>query len=144
MVILNVITTRGGFRVEEAASSSEYTHGGTSVCENQQAWSNVEIYNCTNSVMIIENNSFVGIIERLDFKDTVGELRVNYMTVEIENKNLLPCEKITEEKKFIFLDNVNPNVLEDFQAKTHELVTLTSRISAFKQVQLGKVYNSHA
>jgi hypothetical protein len=35
----------------------------------------MEIFNCTNHAMMIENNSILGIIEKLKDEDQVGELK---------------------------------------------------------------------
>ena len=66
----------------------------------------MEIFNCTNHAMTIEKNSILGIIEKLKDKDQVGELLINKMSVNLEQKELTPAAKITEKKKKYILDNV--------------------------------------
>jgi hypothetical protein len=56
--------------------------------------------------MTIEKNSILGIIEKLKDEDQVGELQINEMTVNLEQKVLTPAAKITEKKKKYILDNV--------------------------------------
>jgi hypothetical protein len=56
--------------------------------------------------MTIEKNSILGIIEKLKDEDQVGELQINEMTVNLEQKELTPAAKITEKKKKYILDNV--------------------------------------
>jgi hypothetical protein len=107
MVTLNVLTNRGGFQVAEAGeavaviSSPDYVvQGGPALVRiNRLSQATMEIFNCTNSVMTIEKDSFLGIIERFEENDTVGELNVNEMTVNIEQTALPTPVKITEEKK---------------------------------------------
>jgi hypothetical protein len=73
IVTLNVLTNRRGFRVAEAGeavaviSSPDYViQGGPSLVRiNQLGQATMEIFNCTNSVMTIEKDSFLGIIERI-------------------------------------------------------------------------------
>jgi hypothetical protein len=67
----------------------------------------MEIFNCTNHAMTIENNSILGIIEEIEDEDQVGELQINEMNVNLEQKKLKPAAKITEKKKKYILDNVN-------------------------------------
>jgi hypothetical protein len=66
----------------------------------------MEIFNCTNHAMTIEKNSILGIIEKLKDEDQVGELQINEMTVNLEQKELTPAAKIKEKKKKYILDNV--------------------------------------
>jgi hypothetical protein len=66
----------------------------------------MEIFNCTNHAMTIENNSILGIIEKHKDEDQVGELQINKMIVNLEQKELTPAAKITEKKKKYILDNV--------------------------------------
>ncbi len=66
----------------------------------------MEIFNCTNHAMTIEKNSILGIIEKLKDKDQVGELLINKMSVNLEQKELTPAAKITEKKKKYILNNV--------------------------------------
>ncbi len=56
--------------------------------------------------MTIENNSILGIIEKHKDEDQVGELQINKMIVNLEQKELTPAAKITEKKKKYILDNV--------------------------------------
>ena len=63
----------------------------------------MEIFNCTNIVMTIEKDSFLGIIERIKEYDRVGKLNVNEMTVNIEQMALPTTTKITEERRNLFL-----------------------------------------
>ncbi len=92
MVTLNVLTNRRGFRVAEAGeavaviSSPDYViQGGPALVRiNRLGQTTMEIFNCTNSVMTIEKDSFLGFIEIIEENDMVGELNVNEMTVNIE------------------------------------------------------------
>jgi hypothetical protein len=105
---LNVLTNRGGFRVAEASeamaviSSPDYVvQGGPSLVRiNLLGQATMEIFNCTNSVITIEKDSFLGIIERIEETDRVGEL--NEMTVNIEQKALPTPIKITEKRSNLF------------------------------------------
>ena len=56
--------------------------------------------------MMIEKNSVLGIIEKLKDEDQVGELQINKMTVNLEQKELTPAAKIMEKKKKYILGNV--------------------------------------
>jgi hypothetical protein len=113
LVTLNVIT-ESGFQIADpckalaAISSGEHVvRGGPALVRvNRLGQTNMEIFNCTNHAMMIEKNSLLGIIEKIKDEDQVGELQVNKMTVNLEQKELKPADKITEEKKKSILDNV--------------------------------------
>jgi len=101
----------------------------------------MEIFNCTNSVVTIEKDSFLGIIERIKENDTVGELNVNEMTVNIEQTALPTPTKITEEKKKYFLDNAKHNVPEEFRQRYIDLWKHHEVVSSSKY-NLGKCTTS--
>jgi hypothetical protein len=113
LVTLNVILD-SGFRIadpcEAVATISRGEHvvrGGPALVRvNRLGQTNIEIFNCTNHAMTIKKNSLLGIIEKIKEEDRVGELRVNKMTVNLEQKEMKPAGKITEGKKKYFLDNV--------------------------------------
>ena len=112
-VTLNVLT-ESGFRIADpceavaAISSGEHVvRGGPALVRvNRLGQTQMEIFNCTNHAMTIEKNSILGVIEKLKDEDQVGELQVNEMTVNLEQKDLTPAAKITEKKKKYILDNV--------------------------------------
>ncbi len=56
--------------------------------------------------MTIEKDALLGIIEKLGHEDQLGELRVNKMTVNLEQKELNPSANIREEHKKNILNNV--------------------------------------
>jgi hypothetical protein len=56
--------------------------------------------------MTIEKNSILGIIEKINDEDQVGELQIKEMVVNLEQRELKPAAKITEKKKKYILDNV--------------------------------------
>jgi hypothetical protein len=76
--------------------------------------------------MTIENNSLFGIIKKIKEEDQVGELQINKMTVNLEQKEMKPAAKITEEKKKYILDNVkftrNEELTEALKQKYTDLL----------------------
>ncbi len=113
LVTLNVIM-ESGFRIADpcedvAAISSreQVVRGGPALVRiNKMGQTNMEIFNCTNQVMTIKKNSLLGIIEKLKDEDQVGELHVYKMIVNLEQREMQPAAKITEEKKKYIFDNV--------------------------------------
>ncbi len=107
----------GGFRVAEAgkaiaviSSPDNVVQGSPSLVQiNPLGQTTVEILNFTNSVTTIEKNSFLGIIERVEEDNTVGELNVNEMTMNIEQTVLPTLTQITEQKKKHIIDNAKLN-----------------------------------
>jgi hypothetical protein len=73
-VTLNKLTNHGGFRVAEAGkavaitSNPDYAIQGcpSLVQINQLGQTTVEIFNCTNILMTIEKDSFLGISWRIE------------------------------------------------------------------------------
>jgi hypothetical protein len=130
MVTLNVLMNSGGFRVAKAGeavaviSSPDYVvqEGPALVQINRLCQATIEVFNCTNSVMTIEKDSFLGVIERIKESDTVGELNVNEMTVNIEQMALPTPTKIKEKKKKYILDNAKLNVPEEFRQRYIDLL----------------------
>jgi hypothetical protein len=100
------------------------------------------IFNCTNSVMTIEKDSFLGIIERIEENNTVGELNVNEMTVNIEQTELPTPTKITEEKKKYILNNAKLNVPEEFRQRYMDLLLKYHEVVSSSKYDLGKCTTS--
>jgi hypothetical protein len=150
IVTLNVLTNCGGFRVAEAGeavaviSSPDYVvQGGPALVRiNRLGQATMEIFNCTNSVMTIEKDSFLGIIERIKENDTVRELNVNEMTVNIEQAALPTPTKITEEKKKYILDNAKLNVPEEFRQRYIDLLLKHHEVTSSRKYDLGKCTTS--
>jgi hypothetical protein len=150
MVTLNVLTNRGGFRVAESGeaiaviSSRDYVvQGGSAFVRiNQLGQATMEIFNCTNSVMTIEKDSFLGVIERIKDSDTAVELNVNEITVNIEQTALPTPTKITEEKKKYILDNAKLNVPEEFRQRYIDLLLKHHEVVSSSKYNLGKCTTS--
>ena len=119
-----------------AISSGEHmVQGGPALVRiNKLGQTNMEIFNCNNHAMTIEKNYLLGIVEKLKDEDQVGELRVNKMTVNLEQREIKPAAKIAEEKKKYILDNVqfarNEELTEamkqryiDFLLEHHEAIS---------------------
>ncbi len=125
-------------------SSPDYVvQGGPSLVQiNQLGQATMEIFNCTNSVMTIEKDSFLGIIERIEENDTVRELNVNEMTVNIEQTALPTPSKITEEKKKYILDNAKLNVPEEFRQRYIDLLLKHHEVVSSSKYDLGKCTTS--
>ncbi len=64
------------------------------------------IFHCTNHTMTINKHTTLGIVEKLTNEDQVRELKVNDMTVNLEQKEMKPSAQITEEKRKYILDKV--------------------------------------
>jgi hypothetical protein len=73
---------------------------------NRIGQTNLEIFNCTNHIITIDKNTILGVVEKLTSEDQVGELKVNKMTVNLEQKEMKPSSKITEEKRKYISNNV--------------------------------------
>jgi hypothetical protein len=150
MVTLNVLTNCGGFQVAEAEeavaviSSPDYViQGGPALVRiNWLGQATMEIFNSVNSVMTIEKDSFLGIIERIKENDKVGELNVNKMTVNIEQTALPTPTKITEEKKKYILDNAKLNVPEEFRQRYIDLLLKHHEVVSSSKYDLGKCTTS--
>jgi len=113
LVTLNVFS-KSGYRISDpyeavaAISSGEHVvQGGPALVRiNKLGQKNMEIFNCTNHAIMIEKAFLLGLIEMLKPEDQVGELPVNQMTVNLEQKEMKPTAKIMEEKKKYILYNV--------------------------------------
>ena len=125
IVTLNVITNRG-FRVAEAGdavavvSSKEHVvQGGPALVRVKKLGQVVmEIFNCTNSMMTIEKDTALGIIENIHAnEDSVGELNVNNLTAQLEELEPNEQKPLSAEKKKYILENAQLNVPEEFEVK---------------------------
>jgi hypothetical protein len=130
IVTLNVLMNHGGFSVAKAreavaiVSNPDYVvQGGPSLVRiNRLGQTMTEIFNCTDNVMTIEKNSFLEIIEKIKESDTVIELNINEMTVNIEEATLWTPTKITEEKKKYILDYAKLNVPKELRQRYIDLL----------------------
>jgi hypothetical protein len=86
--------------------------------------------------MTIEKDSFLGVIERIEENDTVGELNVKEMTVNIEQM-ALPTPTTEEKKKYI-LDNAKLNVPEEFRQRYIDLLLKHHEVVSSSKYNLGK------
>ena len=111
------IFTRRGFRLADASdaiavvsSCKHLVQGEPALVQiNKLGQVDMEIFNCTNCVMKIDNDSSLGIIKNIHSdKDSFGKLNVSSLTAQLEE--LEPAEK----KKFI-LENTQLNVPEEFK-----------------------------
>ena len=150
IVTLNVITNRG-FRVAEAgeavavvSSDKHVVQGGPALVRvNKLGQVVMEIFNCTNSVMKIDKNTSLGIIENIHSnEDSVGELNVNDLTAQLEEAEPNPQQPITAEKKQYILDNAQLNVPEEFQKRYLELLMKHHEVISSNKYDLGKCTTS--
>ena len=149
VVTLNVITKRG-YRVAEAGdavaaiSSQEHiVQGGPALVRvNRLGQTSMEIFNCTNSVMIIEKNAVLGLIENLRSGDTIGELNASDLTVKIEEQEPVVQQPISEEKKKYILDNAKLNVPEEFKQRYLDLLLKHHTVVSNNKYDLGKCTTS--
>jgi len=145
VVTLNVIS-RKGYRVAEpseaiaAISSETYViQGGPALVKiNRQGQTTMEIFNCSNNQITIEKGSVLGIIERLDDDDEVGELNVNEMTANIEKQQLPPSKVLTQEKKTYISENAKLNVPAEFKQKYMDLLMKHHEVISDNKYDLGK------
>jgi hypothetical protein len=89
---------------------------------NRLGQTSIEIFNFTNSVMTIEKDSLLGIIERISDQDGIGKLNVSEMTVNLEKLELLPANKLTKDKNKYISENAKLNVPEEFKQKYMDLL----------------------
>jgi len=92
--------------------------------------------------MTFEKDSFLGIIVGIKENDTVLELSVNKMTVNIEQTALPTATKITEEKKKYILDNTKLNVPEEFRQRYIVLLLKHDEVVSSSKYDSGKCTTS--
>ena len=127
VITLNVM--HKGYRIAQEceavaiiSSNEQVVQGGPALVKiNHYGQTSMEIFNCTNSVMTIEKDSPLGIIERISEEDTTGELNVNTMTVNIEKQQLEKVPLTNDKRKYIE-KTANLNVPENFRQHYLDLI----------------------